>query len=158
MKTITTLIISGIFLLASCSKSPLKEPEIPGNDILSSKAQAGSDLNFTEENLFPEGVVYDKFNDRFYVSSTTRGDIGIVDRNGSYTPFITDPELIGTTGLEIDESRKLLFVSNSTNGSVAIYNINTGQLVRFVDLKPLLPGAPVFINDKLPATFCGICP
>jgi sugar lactone lactonase YvrE len=38
-------------------------------------------------------------------------------------------------------------VSNSSDGSVGIYDINSGQRVAFVDLKPLLPGAPVFIND-----------
>ena len=92
-------------------------------------------------------MVYDKFNDRFYVSSTTRGDIGIVAADGSYTAFITDPALTATTGLEIDEARKLLYVSNSSDGSVGVYNINTGQRVAFIDLKPLLPGAPVFIND-----------
>ena len=106
-----------------------------------------TDINFTVQNLFPEGVVYDKFNDRFYVSSTANGDIGIVTKDGSYTPFITDPALTSTTGLEIDEARKLLYVSNSSDGSVGIYNINTGQRVAFIDLKPLLPGAPVFIND-----------
>ena len=91
--------------------------------------------------------MYDKYNDRFYVSSTSNGDIGIVTKDGNYTPFITDPALISTTGLEIDEARKLLYVSNSSDGSVGIYNINTGQRVAFIDLKPLLPGAPVFIND-----------
>jgi sugar lactone lactonase YvrE len=110
-------------------------------------SEFAQEITFTQQNLFPEGVVYDKFNNRFYVSSTTNGDIGIVGVDGSYTPFITDPALIGTTGLEIDEARKLLYVSNSTNATVGIYNINTGERVNFVDLKPLLPGAPVFIND-----------
>ncbi len=102
---------------------------------------------FTQENLFPEGVVYDKFNNRFYVSSTTRGDIGLILANGSYSPFITDPALIGTTGLEIDEARKVLYASNSSIGTVGIYSINTGARVAFIDLIPVVPGALVFIND-----------
>lgn len=111
------------------------------------KAASTGDIEFTQTNLFPEGVVYDKFNKRFYVSSTTKGVIGIVSADATYTPFITDPALIGTTGLEIDEARKRLLVSNSSSGSVGIYDINTGERILFVDLKPLLPGAPVFIND-----------
>lgn len=109
-------------------------------------SKLAQDIIFTQENLLPEGVVYDRFNDRFYVSSTTRGDIGIVTADGSYTAFITEPDLIGTTGLEIDEARKLLYVSNSA-GSGGIYDINSGQRLAFIDLKSLLPGAPIFVND-----------
>ena len=149
MKPITTLGFAASLLLAACSKSPVQEEQLsPAKNQLSARAtKTASDINFTQENLFPEGVVYDKFNNRFYVSSTTRGDIGIVNSDGVYTPFITDPALVGTTGLEIDESSKRLFVSNSTDGSVGVYDINTGQRIHFIDLKSLVPGAPVFIND-----------
>src|SRR5918993_1387276 len=152
MKPICTFAVASCILFASCSKtSTLEEPQITAsNNEIAAKAKPSgqaTDINFTVQNLFPEGVVYDKYNDRFYVSSTSNGDIGIVTKDGSYTPFITDPALISTTGLEIDEARKLLYVSNSSDGSVGIYNINTGQRVAFIDLKPLLPGAPVFIND-----------
>lgn len=151
MKSSQLLFLAIAFSLAACTKSPITEETAINTTTAAEAAKAKPaqpmDLVFNETNLFPEGVVYDKFNDRFYVSSTTRGDIGIVDRSGTYTPFITDPALIGTTGLEIDEARKRLYVANSTDGSVGIYDINTGQRIAFVDLKPLLPGAPVFIND-----------
>lgn len=150
MKTISTLSIIFLLFLTACSKTSITEDEnlfTNGNSSLGARSVPLQDINFTQTNLFPEGVAYDKFNDRFYVSSTARGTIGIVKADGSYTPFITDPSLTGTTGLEIDEARKLLFVSNSTAGSVGIYNINTGERVNFVDLKSLVPGAPVFIND-----------
>ena len=151
MKKISLPALAICILLAACTKNGENENQLlqqSNNDaITNAKKAEAQDIAFTQENLFPEGVVYDKFNARFYVSSTTRGDIGIVDRNGNYTAFITDPALIGTTGLEIDEARKLLYVSNSTDGSVGIYNINTGQRTNFIDLKPLIPSAPVFIND-----------
>ncbi len=35
-------------------------------------------INFTEHNLFPEGVAYDPHNDWFYVSSAAHGTVGIV--------------------------------------------------------------------------------
>lgn len=90
--------------------------------------------------------MYDRFNNRFYVSSTTRGDIGIVGADGSYSVFTDDPILTSTTGLEIDEARKLLYVANAPNG-VGVYDINTGSRVRYINLADLLPGAPIFIND-----------
>lgn len=151
MKRLSLLYLAIAVFMTACTKStPTEEATIatPAEAARSKgKPSPFNDIQFTQTDLFPEGVVYDKFNDRFYVSSTTRGDIGIVDRAGNYTPFITDPALIGTTGLEIDEARKRLYVANSTDGSVGIYDINTGQRIAFVDLKSLLPGAPVFIND-----------
>jgi sugar lactone lactonase YvrE len=152
MKKFNTALFAATILLAACTKTSLTEESSPADDQAAAarsekKAQVTKDLVFTEPNLFPEGVVYDKFNNRFYVSSVTRGDIGIVDANGTYTPFITDPALTGTTGLAIDEARKLLYVSNSTDGSVGIYSIATGERTAFIDLKPLLPDAAYFIND-----------
>jgi len=152
MKPISTFAIASCVLLAACTKTTTNkelnhEQSTIDESSTAGRKQAAQDINFTETNLFPEGVVYDKFNDRFYVSSTTRGNIGIVTTDGSYTAFITDPALTSTTGLEIDESRKLLFVSNSTDGSVGIYDINTGERVNFIDLKPLLPNVPMFLND-----------
>ena len=152
MKPISILAFAACTLVAACSKTSVSEEQqtiTPNNEIATKAKSSGqaTDINFTVQNLFPEGVVYDKYNNRFYVSSTSNGDIGIVTKDGNYTPFITDPALISTTGLEIDEARKLLYVSNSSDGSVGIYNINTGQRVAFIDLKPLLPSAPVFIND-----------
>lgn len=108
--------------------------------------KAPTQINFTQSNLFPEGVVYDPFNQRFYVSSITRGDIGIVNAHGNYTPFITDEALTATTGLEVDKSRKRLLVSNSP-GQLGIYNLYSGTRLHLVDLAALLPGTPIFVND-----------
>lgn len=150
MKNISRYFAVLLVLLSSCTKN-LREEEklVAGSTKTSAKMKGGQEaqtINFTQPNLFPEGVVYDRFNDRFYVSSVTNGDIGIVTSNGGYMPFITDPALTATTGLEISTSRKLLYVSNSPGG-VGVYNINTGERVYWIDLAALLPGTPVFIND-----------
>lgn len=138
-------------LLVACTKTAVETPVTQAEELeiaaaAKKPASTTGDIVFMQANLFPEGVVYDRFNNRFYVSSTTRGDIGIVTSDGSYTAFITDPALVGTTGLEIDEAHKRLWVSNSP-GSVGVYDINTGQRIFLVDLKALIPGAPAFIND-----------
>jgi sugar lactone lactonase YvrE len=136
-----------LLLLASCSKIITHEELQKLKDELKDKTNPGIErIDFTSTNLFPEGVVYDPFNERFYVSSVTNGDIGIVTASGSYTPFITDPSLTATTGLEIDKVRKRLLVSNSP-GSVGVYNIHSGERIHFINLAAIVPGAPIFIND-----------
>jgi hypothetical protein len=88
-KTLFSALALGMLLLTACDKND--KDDIP---------VVTTPIKFTQTNLFPEGVVYDKFNNRFYVSSVTRGTIGIVKKDSSYTPFITDALLTSTNGLE----------------------------------------------------------
>lgn len=127
-----------VAIFTACDKESVESVENVSAEI--------GQINFTQPDLFPEGVVYDKFNNRFYVSSLTNGDIGIVDSAGNYSVFISDTSLIATNGLEIDEARKLLYVTNNT-GSVGVYNLDDGSRVRLINLVKLLPNAPDFIND-----------
>lgn len=138
MKRTKLMVISILFLTVSCSKFDIqkKEPQ---------------SIKFTQSILYPEGVVYDPFNDYFLVSSITRGDVGKVTRDGIYTPFITDDALVSSIGLEIDKTRKRLLVVNSSMATglaqLAVYNSNTGIRLNLVNLSSLLPGAPHFAND-----------
>ncbi len=138
MKSFKLLLIAVLFFSVSCSKFDVfnKEPE---------------SIKFTQTNLFPEGVVYDPFNNYFLVSSIIRGDIGKVTKDGTYTPFVTDDALVSSIGLEIDKTRKRLLVANSRRGAsmaqLAIYDLNTGVRINLVDLGALLPGAAHFAND-----------
>lgn len=132
-----------VLLLAGCKK------DLPV-DLDPKHPKAPVQINFTEPDLFPEGVAYDPFKNWFYVSSATRGDIGIVTFDGTYKPFITDEILTGTNGLKVDKARKRLIVCNGpfngTNG-LGAYDLNTGSRIFFADLSALLPGEPIFIND-----------
>jgi sugar lactone lactonase YvrE len=134
--------------IASCTKNESAEIFSSSSEPAAALKPSGtlpSSITLAEPDLFPEGVVYDKFTSRFYVSSVSRGDVGTVNAAGNYEVFIDDPALIATTGLEIDAARKLLYVANSP-GSVGIYTL-TGERIRMVDLASLTPGLPVFIND-----------
>ncbi|RDV16744.1 hypothetical protein DXT99_02885 [Pontibacter diazotrophicus] len=118
-------------------------------------------ITFTSPGLYPEGVSHDALNRRFLVSSVTSGNIGVVNYEGDYMPFITDDRLISTIGLEVDEARGRVLVAgadpggtpNSTPGTagqtavLGIYNLQTGALMHFVDLAALRPGMPHFAND-----------
>ncbi len=126
-------------LLAGCSK------DLP-IDLDPKKPRTPVQINFTEPNLFPEGLAFDPLHNWFFVSSAAHGDIGIVTFDGTYKPFITDETLTGTTGLKVDKARKRLWVCNVENG-IGAYSLNTGTRLFFTDLAALLPGEPVFIND-----------
>lgn len=107
-------------------------------------------INFTEPDLFPEGLAFDPHHNRFYVSSVTRGRVGIVKFDGTYIPFITDEILTSTSGLKVDKARQRLLVCNGPfdgpNG-LGTYNLNTGARIFYTDLTALLPGKPIFVND-----------
>lgn len=142
------LATAGLLVLASCTKQVENYSENRTSAGINQlkKSSVTAPIVFTETDLFPEGVAYDSKNDRFLVSSFRRGDIGIVTADGSYTPFITDPTLMATTGLEIDMAHQRLYVSNAPNG-VGVYDLATGDRIFYADLAALLPGAPIFVND-----------
>lgn len=109
-------------------------------------------INFTAPNVFPEGVVYDPFNDRFLVSSIAMGTIGAVNREGIYSPFIQDAALVSTAGMEIDKAHKHLLVTNAkVDGSLAqlaIYDLNTKARLYLINLAAVAnDGAPHLAND-----------
>jgi streptogramin lyase len=109
--------------------------------------------------LIPEGIEYDTKNNRFLVGSLSQGTVFVVGNDGTLTPFIQDPELKSSVGIEVDEERNRLLVANSDSavfqGQVAgqaklgIYNLDTGERIAMVDLGALGPeGAKAhFAND-----------
>ncbi|HZH97084.1 MAG TPA: hypothetical protein VEY06_14430, partial [Flavisolibacter sp.] len=123
----------------------------PGHDAAKSKS-APAPINFSAPNLFPEGLVYDPFNDQFLVSSIAQGTIGAVTRDGIYSTFIQDADLVSTAGMKIDKAGKRLLVTNAkVDGSVAqlaIYDLDTKARLFLVDLAVVAnDGAPHLAND-----------
>ncbi|UOQ66925.1 hypothetical protein [Hymenobacter volaticus] len=123
---------------------------------------APSRIRVAQPGVSPEGVQYDEVNRRFLVSSRTRGRIGAVKDDSSYTVFADDPRLISTIGLNLDLSRNRLLAAVSDNGAnttrstpatlrrlagLAIFNSNNGSLTRYVDLGALRPNQNHFAND-----------
>ncbi|MGI8599188.1 MAG: hypothetical protein ACR2KB_08025 [Chitinophagaceae bacterium] len=150
-KNICLLSIFTCIIFANCKKEFGINENIDGN-ALSQIAYAKKNsneltiVNFTNQDIFPEGLAYDPVRNWFYVSSATVGTVGIVTMDGSYTPFISDDILTGTTGLKVDQARRRLWVSNAESG-IGAYDLSSGHRLFFTDLTLLLPGEPVFIND-----------
>ncbi|MEP6950329.1 MAG: hypothetical protein ABI863_13680 [Ginsengibacter sp.] len=129
-----------IAMLAGCNKKFPVDPG-PGHNLPLT-------IDFTSPNLFPEGLAYDPIRYRFYVSSTSFGQVGTVSPEGSYSPFITDTILKGTTGLKVDNALQRLWVCNVENG-IGVYSLANGKRIFYTDLTKVLPNAPAFINDEV---------
>lgn len=115
-------------------------------------------IRIEEPQLFPEGIEYDIRGDRFLLTSLTRGTIGQV-RNGHYTEWINDQDLVSTIGIHIDHSGSRILVANSDPGvsersseatqnslaALAAYDFS-GERIFYADLGQLHAGNH-FAND-----------
>jgi len=164
---ICAITISAIFLLTtSCQKQLDQETptlaEEQTNVAASSGVEIPEQIRFTQFGLYPEGVAYDKFNDRFLVSSFGMGPagtpyygtgtIGSVSADGKYMAFIRDPDLKSILGLHIDEARKRIVVAVTDGwlGDVAklgVYDLETGKQIWLIDLASLHPGGIHLADD-----------
>lgn len=59
-------------------------------------------ITFKAPVLYPEGIVYDQKDDRFFVSSVTTGTIGTVTREGVYKVFYEDSTMKSSFGMKTD--------------------------------------------------------
>lgn len=111
-------------------------------------------ITIQEPSLFPEGIEYDTENERYLVSSLTKGTIGQVDDKGNYKAFIEDEDFVSTIGIDVDDFRKrlLVCVSDANERDLAalgIYDLRSGSRVSFTNLGDVSddPEASHFAND-----------
>ena len=107
----------------------------------------------------PEGIEYDQANGRFLTGSLAEGTIFEIERDGRVVPFIRDPELVSSVGIEADEPRDRLLVTNSDRAAfggdaagqakLGVYNLTTGERLAMVDLGAVIgsPSPKYFAND-----------
>jgi sugar lactone lactonase YvrE len=109
--------------------------------------------------FIPEGIEYDEDNGRFLTGSLAEGTIFVIERDGRVVPFIRDPDLVSSVGIEVDENRDRLLVANSNSAvfsdqnaaghaKLGVYNLNSGERLAMVDLGATIgAGARHFAND-----------
>lgn len=143
MRNLLTKALSGLLILTtiSCSTEKAEISGIASADLkMSWKAQNVIEINETD--LYPEGIEYDTREDRFLVSSISRGDIGQVV-NGEYSVWISNPDFVSTLGLHIDQPKKRVLITNTNlDGSLAqlfAYDLS-GELIYKADLGGLSEG------------------
>ena len=94
--------------------------------------------------FIPEGIEYDTTNGRFLTGSLSEGSILLIHNDGRVTPVVSDPDLVSSVGIEVDEPRDRLLVANSDRSvfesggagqaKLGVYNLTTGERIAMVDL------------------------
>ena len=119
---------------------------------------AATTIKMKSTGFIPEGIEYDTKNKRFLVGSLVKGTVFVVANDGTLTPFIQDPELKSSVGIEVDEERNRLLVPNSDSAvfggqgagqaKLGVYDLTTGKRLAMVDLAAVGPkDAKHFAND-----------
>jgi sugar lactone lactonase YvrE len=162
-----TIGLLAIALLAACSpepESPTAEspPEPRAATPPASPATpgpAGGVITAERGGFIPEGIEYDEDNGRFLTGSLAEGTIFVIERDGRVVPFVTDPELVSSVGIEVDEERDRLLVANSDravfgnadaagHAKLGVYHLLTGERLAMVDLGATVgAGERHFAND-----------
>ena len=106
--------------------------------------------------FIPEGIEYDATNDRILTGSLSEGSIFQIHGDGRVTTAVSDPDLVSSIGLEVDESRDRLLVANSDfsvfqaggagQAKLGVYNLTTGERIAMVDLAAAIVDTP---NDAV---------
>ena len=106
--------------------------------------------------FIPEGIEYDTTNGRILVGSLSEGSIFQIHNDGRVTTVVSDPDLVSSVGIEVDEPRDRLLVANSDRSvfqsggagqaKLGVYNLTTGERIAMVDLAATIVDAP---NDAV---------
>jgi sugar lactone lactonase YvrE len=122
-------------------------------------ATASNVITAERGGFIPEGIEYDEDNGRFLTGSLAEGTVFVIERDGRVVPFVRDAELVSSVGIEADEDRDRLLVTNSDravfgdqsaagHAKLGVYNLSTGERLAMVDLGATIsPPARHFAND-----------
>ncbi|MEJ1239856.1 gluconolaconase [Chryseolinea sp. T2] len=117
-------------------------------------------ISFVAPKVYPEGIAIDAKANVAYVSSVRTGSIGVVDAQGKYSEFYSDPGLKSSFGMKVDEKRNLLWVCvGDPNYSrfkspdtfkkmarIVAFDLSSRKKVKDIDLSGLHEGNH-FLND-----------
>ena len=160
IQMLVTAVVCG--LLAGCAAEP--EPPAPEAAPVAATPTPAPlpELIVAERGGFiPEGIEYDMTNHRILTGSLAEGAIFQIHGDGRVTPVVSDPDLVSSIGIEVDELRDRLLVANSDfsvfqdggagQAKLGVYNLATGERLAMVDLAAVIAdppdGAVYFAND-----------
>jgi len=118
-------------------------------------------ISFKKMALYPEGLEYDVKTNRFLVTSLHEGTVGTVTPDGHYQVLFQDSHMVSAIGLRVDKMRDRVLVCNSDPGvsihtkkenqgklaGLAVFQLSTGKLIKYIDLASLSNGGGHFCND-----------
>ena len=118
-------------------------------------------ISFSKLALYPEGIDYDAKGKRFLVTSLHEGTVGAVTDDGNYQVLLQDDNMVSAIGIRIDSARDRVLVCNSDPGTsihtkkenqgklagLGVFQLSTGNLIKYIDLASLSEGGGHFCND-----------
>jgi sugar lactone lactonase YvrE len=168
MRQTIAFVAAAVAVFAGCTPEPesptatseAPPPPPPAAPASRPLANAAVEVITAERGGFiPEGIEYDEDNGRFLSGSLAEGTIFVIERDGRVVPFIRDPDLVSSVGIEADEDRDRLLVANSNSAvfsdqnatghaKLGVYHLTTGERLAMVDLGATIgAGARHFAND-----------
>jgi sugar lactone lactonase YvrE len=153
-------VLAAVFATFAAGCTPETEAPAP-TPAATPAAPAGRTIVAERGGFIPEGIEYDQANRRFLTGSLAEGSIYQIHDDGRVTPVVTDPELVSSVGIEVDEPRDRLLVANSDRAvfqpgnvgqaKLGVYSLTTGERIAMVDLAAVIgqPSDPpaYFAND-----------
>lgn len=130
----------------------------PGASGVASAQTVPDTVTIDAAGLHPEGVEWDASGGRFLVTSVTRGSVTAVRDDGSHRTLVEGPGGLGSIGVHLDAARGRVLVAHADvsvfqdttaagTARLGIYDLETGETLRTVDLGALFPGGRHFAND-----------
>lgn len=121
--------------------------------LLSNVTIAQDQIDFkTPDGVYPKGIAYLPQQDTFLVSSITKGQIGMVDKQGNYSIFLDNDNFYSTVGLKVKNDKLYVTVgdlglsnrstekSPKTIARLLVFNLNTKRMIKKADLHKLYEG------------------
>ena len=160
----SVLALAGSLIIGCSTASEAPDPEsaTASTEVMLEESQPFGEVITAERGGFiPEGGEYDMTHNRILTGSLTEGSIFQLHPDGSLTTIVTDPDLISSVGIEVDELRNRLLVANADRsvfeGNTAgqamlgVYDLQNGTRIAMVDLAATIDPLPVeaafFAND-----------
>ena len=169
---IVGLLIASVLMLNGCDKSkeasapdqpamPVEKVVAPAATSVPTAQKLPDMVSFEKDALYPEGLEYDAVNNRFLVTSLREGIVGTVTPDGNYKVLFQDANMVSAIGIRIDNERDRVLVCNSDPGvsvhtsketqgklaGLAVFQLSTGKLIKYIELAGLSEGGGHFCND-----------
>lgn len=166
------LLIMSILVLSGCGKgkeatspeqgeTPQTETVPPAETPMAEEHSLPDVISFNKDALYPEGLEYDADNNRFLVTSLHEGIVGTVTPDGQYNVLFQDDHMVSAIGIRIDKEHDRVLVCNSDPGvsihtkpetkgklaGLAVFQLSSGKLIKYIDLGALSEGGGHFCND-----------
>ena len=157
---VTILVVVSVL---GCVNEPSQAPTETTTEPMRMQAEEPLPIVIVSERggFIPEGVEYDMTNGRLLTGSLSEGSVYEIHTDGQLTEIVKDDALVSSVGIEVDEVRDRLLVTNSDRSvfdgnnigqaKLGVYELASGTRIAMVDLTAAVERASdddaYFAND-----------